>query len=303
MDRTNDFHRALRSARTTEKTDDAPSNRRKRGEFAENANDIVRRVSKSSTVEALSSSWQRNRIAQLRSFLLTHENDYANRFGHGENSVFGSTMTDSERDEIDREAQEYVSVCSTLINRLKPDVSAVGEQQKKHRRGVVSVLNRYLKDVCSIYSRQKAVRVKRIIDKRRLTRLKADPLPTTKEHPVPSSTGTDFDTGLTQEERETFQQENAQLLEELTTSVDEVRQLESKVVEIGKLQEFFTEKVLHQASDMEHIHDIAVKSTENVKGGNEEIREAMKSNASFRVWILFFLLVLSLTLLFLDWYS
>ena len=35
------------------------------------------------------------------------------------------------------------------------------------------------------------------------TRLKADPLPTTKEHPVPSSTGTDFDTGLTQEERET----------------------------------------------------------------------------------------------------
>ena len=33
-----------------------------------------------------------------------------------------------------------------------------------------------------------------------------------------------------------------------------------------------------QASDMEHIHDIAVKSTENVKGGNEEIREVRPAN-------------------------
>ena len=31
--------------------------------------------------------------------------------------------------------------------------------------------------------------------------------------------------------------------------------------------------------------------------------QAMKKNAGFRVWILFFLIVLTFSLLFLDWYS
>lgn len=31
--------------------------------------------------------------------------------------------------------------------------------------------------------------------------------------------------------------------------------------------------------------------------------QAIKNNASFRVWILFFLVMCSLSLLFLDWYS
>lgn len=75
-------------------------------------------------------------------------------------------------------------------------------------------------------------------------------------------------------------------------------------------------------------------ATENVKEGNEDIREvtfsppevlfgsgsvdetrrlktpscvsflkAIKNNAGFRVWILFFLVMCSFSLLFLDWYD
>ncbi len=42
--------------------------------------------------------------------------------------------------------------------------------------------------------------------------------------------------------------ENEQLFEEVSTLVDEVRQIEGKVLEISKLQEIFTEKVLEQVS-------------------------------------------------------
>lgn len=43
--------------------------------------------------------------------------------------------------------------------------------------------------------------------------------------------------------------------------------------------------------------------TENVKDANDQIREAIQRNAGLRVYILFFLLVMSFSLLFLHWYN
>lgn len=100
-----------------------------------------------------------------------------------------------------------------------------------------------------------------------------------------------------------FEMENKKLFTEMNSLVDEVRQIEGRVVEISQLQEIFSEKVLHQSSQIDRIYETAVGTTENVKGGNEQIREAIKNNASFRVWILFFLVMCSLSLLFLDWYN
>lgn len=44
-------------------------------------------------------------------------------------------------------------------------------------------------------------------------------------------------------------------------------------MEIAKLQEVFTEKVLSQDVDIQRIHTTAVHTTDNIKTGNEEIRE------------------------------
>ena len=82
-----------------------------------------------------------------------------------------------------------------------------------------------------------------------------------------------------------------------------VKQIENKVVKIAELQDVFTEKVLQQRDDIDLIHDNAVQTTENVKDGNEELRKAIQNQASVRVYVLFFLLVMSFTLLFLDWYN
>ena len=74
-------------------------------------------------------------------------------------------------------------------------------------------------------------------------------------------------------------------------------------MKIAELQSIFTEKVLEQSDVIENVHKEAVISTENIKGGNEEVRKAIQNKASYRVYILFIILVFSFSLLFLDWYN
>ncbi|XP_035209227.1 syntaxin-18-like [Stegodyphus dumicola] len=181
----------------------------------------------------------------------------------------------------------------------------------------------FISAVCKIYSGQKAIRVKQAVDRQKMLRLESDfrkgkSLPETKldandetrispskELPVVDeylsldSANVEF----SPEELQMFEEENQRLYEDMNTLVDEVREIEGKVVEIGRLQEILSEKVLQQDQDINRISDTVMGTTENIKEGNEELREAMKKNAGFRVWILFFLIVLSFSLLFLDWYS
>lgn len=126
------------------------------------------------------------------------------------------------------------------------------------------------------------------------------------------------------EETEIFQKENQLLYRNMNSMVDEIAQIEGKVVEIARLQEIFSEKILEQdqvkkmflvtylkfSNDFQtifqvisRVNETAIVTTENIQFGNEQIRQAMKSKAGMRVWILFFLIVMSFTLLFLDWYN
>ena len=62
-------------------------------------------------------------------------------------------------------------------------------------------------------------------------------------------------------------------------------------------------QVLEQDKDVEFINEAAVNTVENIRAGNEQIREAIQNIASRRVVILFCLIALTFTLLFLDWYN
>ncbi|XP_003388945.1 PREDICTED: syntaxin-18-like [Amphimedon queenslandica] len=299
-------------------------------------------------------------ITELRDFLLKHRKDYIDATSYLA-SEFAS-MSDEERDLIDSGAQDFIKRCSEmitqtrkLINHFNTDVpndsgrgqenSGCGQeevktqQRKEHRVMVIGFLQVYLKDVCSLYSEQKAIRVKRIVEKKKASRLQPErrsnssPIAavkhtsledvsttgqtssatsqtgsstsqTSSDAPVATSGGGfNFEETLTSEEREMFQQENALMMSHMSSLVDEVRQIEGKVLAISKLQETFTENVLRQAEGLNAIHEMTVTSTENVREGNEEIRNAIRNKASLRMWILFILVVCSFILLFLDWYS
>ncbi|XP_078066267.1 syntaxin-18 isoform X2 [Mustelus asterias] len=248
-----------------------------------------------------------------------------------------SSMTDMERDQIDQDAQIFMRTCSDAIHQLRAEATknVISPQVKEHREHVLDLLDIYLKNVCKVYSEQRAIRVKRVVDKKRLSRLEPEQYsnktlvssseripsikPENSEEPALKDESNDKtfsevqdnldlweeskEDELSPEEIQMFEQENQRLVSEMNSLVDEVRQIEGKVVEISRLQEIFTDKVLQQEKEIDNIHELVVGTTENVKEGNEDIREAIKNNAGFRVWILFFLVMCSFSLLFLDWYD
>ncbi|XP_061731277.1 syntaxin-18 [Nerophis ophidion] len=268
-------------------------------------------------------------ITKLKDFLLQHRKDYVSSGSLISSDL--SRMTDSERDQIDQDAQIFMRTCSEAIKQLRTEAEkqVTSAQTKEHRRAVLDLVDMYLKGVCKLYSEQRAIRVKRMVDKKRLSRLgseqqsrvekRVDEEPakekSVKEESADKNASEVLDPSinlweeskvedeLSPEEIQMFEQENQRLVSEMNSLVDEVRQIEGKVVEISRLQEIFSEKVLQQETEIDNIHQLVVGATENVKEGNEDIREAIKNNAGFRVWILFFLVMCSFSLLFLDWYD
>ncbi|XP_020607041.1 syntaxin-18-like [Orbicella faveolata] len=320
MDRTALFKATVKTIRTKNKalgvkeaTRDILGSKRQKSEFGTRAKDVLVNITK------------------LREFLLKHQKDYISPFSHLSLEV--SSMTDEERDQIDTDAETYMRTCSVAIQTLKNEAlqQKRSDQVTTHRDTVLEMLGQYLKVVCKLYSEQRAIRVKRVVDKKRISRLQPDQKRMKREanateELVSNSSGSNVveatskesksqpqpldlgpppgeDEELTPEEVQMFEMENKRLFTEMNSLVDEVRQIEGRVVEISQLQEIFSEKVLHQSTQIDRIYETAVGTTENVKGGNEQIREAIKNNASFRVWILFFLVMCSLSLLFLDWYN
>lgn len=321
MDRTALFKATVKTIRTRNKalgvkeaTKDILGSKRHKGEFGTKAKEVLVNISK------------------LRDFLLKHQKDYVSPFSHL--SLELSSMTDEERDQIDTDAETYMRTCSVAIQTLKNEAlqQKRSEQVMTHREVVLEMLGQYLKVVCKLYSEQRAIRVRRVVEKKQISRLQPEQKRLKQESngqldskssasevkddvskesksptqpldlaPPPPPPGEDEE--LTAEEVQMFEMENQRLFTEMNSLVNEVRQIEGKVVEISQLQEIFSEKVLHQSAQIDRIHETAAGTTENVKGGNEQIREAIKNNASFRVWILFFLVMCSLSLLFLDWYN
>ncbi|XP_017046939.1 syntaxin-18 [Drosophila ficusphila] len=112
----------------------------------------------------------------------------------------------------------------------------------------------------------------------------------------------DDDDPLSAEDVQLFEAENVHIYNFLQGISEEVEQIEKNVVDIAQLQNIFTEKVAMQQHNIERIVSAVVGTTENVKDANEQIRQATQRNAGLRVWSLFFLLVMSFSLLFLDWY-
>ena len=304
----------LRNKALGDQTDSKPSfkMRRKQSPFLTKAQAVV------------------SHITKLREFLLENRPAYLNFSNHLSSKAH---MTDDDRDQIDVGAQQIMTKCSQLLKELKREVadSELSQQNQEHREIMLLLIENYLKNVCKIYSEQKAIRVKRAIEFRKVARLEVDPkrsLNTTslrpespavskkeKEPEVNKSSMTipEMDNDVTNslsvedelspEDIQMFESENEQLFNELNTLTEEVKQIESKVVHIAELQEVFTEKVLEQDKDLDRLMTTVVGSTENVKEANEQIRQAIQRNAGLRVWILFFLIVMSFTLLFLDWYN
>jgi len=259
---------------------------------------------------------------QLQCFLAENRESYIDVL----NKTYSSNaMSDFERDKIDAETNSLIKTINRLVDDFKKDLrkrlTKLSGQHTLHLEAVSDILEADLKLACQNFSEQRAIRVQKELEIQKLSRLEIKARKSTppdvlleqdaQEKPeqqqinwaLEDDEDSDSNQALSPEEMQLFERENEKMLEDLMSLKDDVQQIESKVVKIAELQQIFTEKVLQQKDDIELISSNAVGASENIKDGNEEIRKAIQNRASIRVYILFFLLVMAFTLLFLDWYD
>ncbi|KAE9421611.1 hypothetical protein Angca_006343 [Angiostrongylus cantonensis] len=118
-----------------------------------------------------------------------------------------------------------------------------------------------------------------------------------------SQSGEDIDSWITYEERTQLVAENERLLDRFSHMHSQIEGLETQIAEIQRLQETFAEKIMDQEKDIEIINEAALQASENLRDGNEWIRQAISNSAGRRVVVLFCIVVITFTLLFIDWYN
>ena len=265
---------------------------------------------------------------KLKEFLAENRKSYLDAGGQLFNH--SHRMSQAERAEVDATAQLILKNCNQLLNELKKEGQApANAQTQQHRKIVVEVIEDYLKKLRILHLEQQDLYNKRLNDLHRVSKLEPDGPDHRRKHSfglessscesptdsvgsrshVPYNQDLDPNeevgksAGFTVEEMQLFEKENAQLFNELNSLSEEVKQIQGRVVKIAELQQTLTEKVLEQDKDIERISTTTVGATENVREGNEQLRQAMQGNSGFRIALIFFLLVLSFSLLFLDWYN
>jgi len=96
--------------------------------------------------------------------------------------------------------------------------------------------------------------------------------------------------------------ENAAIRAELEQQVELARRAEASMLEVSSLSHMFASKVEQQSHQVETLFTDAESTSENLTLGNRYIDSAAKHSRDFRLLVLTFLLVASLSLIFLDWY-
>ncbi|GFY83521.1 syntaxin of plants 81 [Actinidia rufa] len=260
-------------------------------------------------------------IGALDQFLTKHKKDYVDLH----------RTTEQERDSIEHEVTVFVKACKEQIDILKTGISDEELNSKgwlgikgdhsnadtiAHKHGVVLILSERLHLVTSQFDQLRAIRfqeaINRATPRRKLKRVaasnsmdnsNANDLELKKldnsEHREPD----EVQTGPFRVQQQLLDDETRALQVELTSLLDAVQETETKMVEMSALNHLMSTHVLQQAQQIELLYDQAVEATKNVELGNKELSQAIRRNSSSRTFLLLFLVVLTFSILFLDWYN
>ncbi|KAJ3299269.1 hypothetical protein HK104_009485 [Borealophlyctis nickersoniae] len=108
---------------------------------------------------------------------------------------------------------------------------------------------------------------------------------------------------LSPQEKMMLETENAALLAELESNLDQVRNATNSLQEIATLQGHLEHHLQTQQHTIDSLYEEAWKSTETVQSANAYLVRAQRNFGDTRLWVLLFLLIASGVLLFLDYYG
>lgn len=254
-------------------------------------------------------------IRTLQNFIVNHKKDYMDRH----------RTTEQDRDNIEHEVGALVKACREQIEILKNSIEskerkrqavtwlgvqgdAANAEDIAHKHGVVLILSEHLHSITALFDQLRAARFREVIDRT---------MPRQMQHLQSKLNSSEMSISNDPKDTEVIQQnqaptkgiqqqldEETQALQvELINVIDTVQETERKMLEMSALNHVFSTHVLRQAQQIECLYEQAVEATQNVKEGNKELTKAIERNSSSRTFLLLFLVVLPLSLLFLDWYQ
>ncbi|KAJ2483858.1 hypothetical protein IWW56_000004 [Coemansia sp. RSA 2131] len=100
-----------------------------------------------------------------------------------------------------------------------------------------------------------------------------------------------------------LQEENSTMASEFENMLDSVKDTQRSVAEISALQTQLANELNAQMQQTEILYNEAVGAVDAVEQGNVHLASARKNQASARKWVLFIFIMLSVVLLFLDWFD
>ncbi|KAL8710582.1 MAG: hypothetical protein Q9220_004806 [cf. Caloplaca sp. 1 TL-2023] len=89
--------------------------------------------------------------------------------------------------------------------------------------------------------------------------------------------------GLTEEQVQTFKEENEGMLRHYEDTLDQVRTAEKSMLEVSELQTTLAANLETQASNIEQLVADSVNTTENVGSGNKELKRATERKSTARM--------------------
>ncbi|KAJ1949744.1 hypothetical protein EC988_004647 [Linderina pennispora] len=108
---------------------------------------------------------------------------------------------------------------------------------------------------------------------------------------------------LSEQELQQLQVENNSLMMEFESAMDKVTETQKSLLEISALQTQLANELSAQTQMTERLYSEAVGTVDAVDKGNEFLISARKHQSTARKWVLTVFIVLSLVLLFLDWFD
>lgn len=244
-------------------------------------------------------------------------------------------LTEPQRDEIDYEVKKSIREASSrvkeledlesqrrkaidshksLLSRFMPNLEekAKSDLLASHRSSITWYLHHKLLVISQRHADIKTTRLTREEEKRaamQATSVRSAPVyayNAAEDDGTATEAETEMavrETLLSAEQLQQFESENSQILEEFENQVSQIRSVQTKLMEIAELSSELQQHLSSQTEMTDRLMTEAEQTTVDVSTGNQQLSQAKRRNKTMRLYITTIFLVLSFTLLFLDYYA
>ena len=238
-----------------------------------------------------------------------------------------SQMSDDERNRIDRELKASLRSARSKIHSIRetflaehpkqsqPEsglinyASRLSSQELQHCESVIQILLQLLHHVGQHVKRQRKDRLAHVV---RQLQLKTSFTTSTSREPVKwaiipddddASAGNQNVQELRDDDLEDLLQEQVAMQNNHQSEMDEIRQCQRRLAEIGEMMVEFTTHLAAQSEVVADIEHNAEEAVEEIEQANDYLRRTVESSATFRMIMLAFFLGTSFLLLAYEWVS